>query len=193
MPLVEDPDEVLRCEPGPCSGCGADVSGAPVTGMARRQVTEVRPPPAPWVTEYQILSRECPRCGSTGRGAAPACAPARAQYGPGVLARAAELLCAHYLPVARATALMASLLGVAVSVGFMATVRRRAAVLLEHTFLPRVCQLLHQAGVLHADETPGRAAGGLRYVHVAATEFLTAFHTGGRAKTDIDAGGVLGN
>ena len=118
--------------------------------------------------------------------------PARAQYGPGVLARAAELLCAHYLPVARATALMASLLGGAVSVGFMATVRRRAAVLLEARFLPRVRQLLRQAGVLHADETPGRADGALRYVHVAATEFLTAMHTGGRAKTDIDAGGVLG-
>ena len=123
------------------------------------------------------LTRECRRCGSTGRGAAPACAPARAQYGPGVLARA--------------TALMLSLLGVAVSVGFMATVRRRAAVLLEHTFSPRVRALLRQA--LHADETSGRAAGGLRYIHVAATEFLTACHTGGRAKTDIDAGGVLGD
>ncbi len=193
LPLVEDPDEVVGCEPGPCSGCGADLSGGPVTGMARRQVTEVRPPPPPWVTEYQILTRECRRCGSTGRGAAPACAPARAQYGPGVLARAAELLCAQYLPVARATALMVSMLGVGVSVGFMATVRHRAAVLVEHTFLPRVRALLAQVGVLHADETPGRAAGGLRYVHVAATEFLTALHTGGRAKTDIDAGGVLGH
>jgi hypothetical protein len=33
------------------------------------------------------------------------------------------LLCAHYLPVNRATALMASLLGAKVSVGFMAGVR----------------------------------------------------------------------
>ena len=45
----------------------------------------------------------------------PAFAPARAQYGPGVLARAAELLCGHYLPVARATRLMASMLGATVS------------------------------------------------------------------------------
>jgi transposase len=36
-----------------------------------------------------------------------------------------------------------------------------------------------------------RAAGGLTYVHVASTEWLTALHTGGRTKTDIDAGGVL--
>jgi transposase len=124
-------------------------------------------------------------------GAAPACAPARASYGPAVLARAAELLCAHYLPVARASRLMASLLGVRVSTGFMAGVRHRAAALLEQAFLPRVRQLLRQVGVLHADEIPGRAAGHLEYVHVASREFLTAMHTGGRSKDDIDAGGVL--
>jgi transposase len=43
-------------------------------------------------------------------------------------------------------------------------------------------------GVLHVDETPGRAVGGLEYVHVAATPFLTAMHTGGRSAGDIDAG-----
>jgi transposase len=78
-----------------------------------------------------------------------------------------------------------------VSTGFMAGVRARAARLLEATFLPRVHQLLRSVGVLHADETPGRAAGGLTYVHVACTEFLTVMHTGGRSSEDIDAGQVL--
>ena len=45
--------------------------------------------------------------------------------------------------------------------------------------------------MLYADETPARAAGNLRYVHVACTEFLTAMHTGDRTKEAIDAGGVL--
>ena len=45
--------------------------------------------------------------------------------------------------------------------------------------------------MLHADETTGRAAGGLSYVHVACTEYLTLLHVGGRGKADIDAGGVL--
>jgi transposase len=191
MGLVDDPDETFRCDPECCANCGADLSGAAITGVTRRQVTDVRPPPPPWVTEYQIVTRTCPGCAARCTGAAPACAPARASYGPAVLARAAELLCAHYLPVARASRLMASLLGVRVSTGFMAGVRHRAAALLEQAFLPRVRQLLRQAGVLHADETPGRAAGHLEYVHVASTEFLTAMHTGGRSKDDIDAGGVL--
>jgi hypothetical protein len=46
-------------------------------------------------------------------------------------------------------------------------------------------------GVLHADETTGRAAAALSYVHVACTEYLTLMHVGGRSSDDIDAGGVL--
>ena len=191
MPLVDDPNETIINDPASCAGCGADLSGAPVTAIHRRQVTDVLPPPPPWVTEYRSYTRTCPCCATARTGAAPAAAPARAQYGPGVLARAAELLCGHYLPVARATALMASLLGVQVSTGFMASVRGRAARLLEAGFLPRVRELLHTAGVLHVDETPARTDGSLAYVHVAATEFLTAMHTGRRSAGDIDAGGVL--
>ena len=45
--------------------------------------------------------------------------------------------------------------------------------------------------MVHADETTGRAAGALAYVHVACTEYLTLRHVGGRSSDDIDAGGVL--
>ncbi len=191
MPLVNDPDEIIVSDPASCSDCGADLAGAPVSAMYRRQVTDVIAPPPPRITEYQILTRTCPCCAATQTGPAPTVAPARAQYGPGVLARAAELLCGHYLPVARATALMGSMLGISVSTGFMAGVRGRAARLVEASFLPRVRDLLRQAAVLHVDETPARADGGLEYVYVACTEFLTAMHTGGRSKADIDAGQVL--
>jgi transposase len=57
--------------------------------------------------------------------------------------------------------------------------------------MDRIRELLHAAGVLYADETPARAAGNLRYVHVACTEFLTAMHTGDRTSQAIDAGGIL--
>lgn len=191
MPLVEDPNETLYCDADRCGDCGSDLTGAPVAGVERRQVTDIAPPPAPYVTEYRIITRTCPCCGAQRSGTAPEPVPARAQYGPRVLATAAELTCAHYLPVGRATALLATLAGVGVSVGFVAGVRGRAARLLEQAFLPRVRELLRTVGVLHADETPARAHGRLEYVHIAATEWLTAMHTGGRAKTDIDNGAVL--
>jgi transposase len=191
MPLVDDPDEVITCDQRECGSCGADLSSAAVIEVRRRQVTDVDPPPPPRVTEYRLLMRTCPCCGARRPAPAPPGVAARAQYGPRVLSRAAELLCAHYLPVARATALMASLVGVEVSSGFMAGVRARAARLIEDSFLPHVRNLLRRVGVVHVDETPGRAAGGLRYIHIACTEHLTALHTGGRGKADIDAGGVL--
>ena len=54
-----------------------------------------------------------------------------------------------------------------------------------------VAGLLRQAEAVHADETPARAAGGMRYVHLACTPFLTHMHTGDRSADAVDAGGVL--
>jgi transposase len=58
-------------------------------------------------------------------------------------------------------------------------------------FRARVRELLKTAPAVHADETPARAAGGTRYVHLACTRYLTCMHTGDRSAVAIDAGGVL--
>ena len=68
-----------------------------------------------------------------------------AQYGPGVHAKAALAVCAHYLPVARAAGLVAALTGVKVSAGLMAGVRGKAARLLG-PFMDRFGELLQAAG-----------------------------------------------
>jgi transposase len=78
-----------------------------------------------------------------------------------------------------------------VSTGFLAGIRGRAARRLEKKFLGHMQTLLASAPLLHADETPGRAAGALAYVHVACTEYLTLMHVGDRSAHTIDAGGVL--
>jgi len=185
-----DPGETVVCGPAACGCCGADLSDAAVAGVQKRQVFEASPPPPPKVIEYQVQARECGNCGAVSIGLAPAHVTGRVQYGPGVHARAALAVCAHYLPAGRAAALIASLAGVKVSAGFVAGVRGKAAGRLG-PFMDRVRVLLRESGVLYADETPARTAGKLRYVHVACTEFLTAMHTGGRTSEDIDAGGIL--
>jgi transposase len=74
----------------------------------------------------------------------------------------------------------------------MAGIRGRAAALVEASgFTARVRELLKTAPAVHADETPARAAGGTRYVHLACTRYLTCLHTGDRSAGAIDAGGVL--
>jgi len=185
-----DPAGTVFCGPAACGCCGRDLAGEPVLGVQKRQVFEAAPPPPPAVTEYQVAAKQCPHCGEISAGLAPAGVTGRVQYGPLVHAKTALAVCANYLPVARAARLVAALTGVNVSAGFVAGVRGKAARLLA-PFMNRVRELLPAAPVLYADETPARAAGKLRYVHVACTEFLTAMHTGDRTKEAIDAGGVL--
>jgi transposase len=185
------PAETVFCGPAACGCCGHDLGGEPVLGTPqKRQVFEASPPPPPVVTEYQVLAKECPECREVSVGLAPAGVTGRAQYGPLVHAKTALAVCASYLPVARAARLVAALTGVSVSAGFAAGVRGRAAARLG-PFMDRVRELLPAAPVLYADETPARAAGKLRYVHVACTEFLTAMHTGDRTGEAIDSGGIL--
>jgi transposase len=184
------PDDTIGCAPAACGCCGADLAGAEVAGVQKRQVFEAAPPPPPTVIEYQVQAKQCPACGEISAGVAPAGVTGRAQYGPLVHASTALVVCAHHVPVARAARLVAAFTGVTVSAGFVAGVRGRAAARLG-PFMEWVRALLREAGVLYADETPARTAGKLHYVHVACTEFLTAMHTGGRTKDDIDAGQVL--
>jgi len=117
---------------------------------------------------------------------------ARASYGPEVSAQAANLVSGHHIPVYRATLVLCQLAGIAVSTGWMAGLRGRAAVLVESSgFLDRVRELLKAAPAVHADETPVRVAGGTRYLHLACTRYLSCLHDGGRSADDIDAGAVL--
>lgn len=187
---VASPDDTVVCAPAACGRCGAGLAGAAVTAVQKLQEFDITPPPPPRVTEYQVQARACGRCGTVTAGQPPPGVTGRAQYGPEVHARAADLASAHYIPVVRAAQLMGDLAGVRVSAGFMAGVRGKAAARLE-PFMGHVRGLLRQGGVIYADETPARAAGSLGYVHVACTEYLTAMHTGGRSAADIDAGGVL--
>ncbi len=53
LPLVEHPDEVVVVDPPVCPDCHTSLAGAPVTKTARRQVTDVAPPPPPRVTEFR--------------------------------------------------------------------------------------------------------------------------------------------
>jgi len=186
--------------PDRCERCDSSLDGAEECGRQRRQVVDVRAAPPPKVTEYQRISKMCPCCGTVTTPswddkavpvehreivAAPG-SPVR--IGPETLARAALLTCAHYLPVGRARGLLAALTAFDVSTGFLAGIRGRAARRLEKKFLAHMQTLLAGAPVLHADETPGRAAGSLRYVHVACTEYLTLMHVGDRSAATIDAG-----
>ncbi len=198
--LVDDPDEVKEIEPDRCQRCEGSLEGAAVSGRERRQVVDVRPAPPPEIIEYQRVSKVCAGCGAVStpgwdsgdeRAEVVAMPGSPVRIGPETVARAALLTCAHYLPIGRSRDLLEALCGIDVSTGFLAGIRARAARRVEKQFLPHLRRLLVSAPVLHVDETPGRAAGTLSYVHVACTEYLTLLHVGDRSAATIDDGGVL--
>jgi transposase len=192
MRLVADPDHRLWFPPRSCRVCGTDLADAPVTAQRRHQVTDIEPAPPPVVTEYVAQAKQCPWCEAVSEGELPAHVRARASFGPETHAQAANLTCANHIPVQRAAGLMSQMAGVAVSAGWVAGVRGKAAALVAGSgFTGRVKELLKDAPAVHADETPTRAAGGMRYVHLACTAYLTLMHTGDRSADAIDAGGVL--
>lgn len=192
MHLVDDPDEPIQGPPAACRGCGADLAASPVAAQRRHQVTDITPAPAAKVIQYVAQARQCAGCGTVTAGELPAHVRARASYGPETCAQAASPVSGHYIPIYRATLLLCQPAGIEVSTGWMAGIRGRAAALAEASgFMDRVRDLLTTAPAVHADETPARAAGGTRYVHLACTRYLTCLHTGDRSAEAIDAGRVL--
>ncbi len=192
MRLVDNPKYRYWHPPAECAGCGAGLEDAEVFAQRRHQVTDIKPPPEPEITEHVAQSKRCPCCGEVTEGPLPPGVRARASFGPEAHAQAANLTCGNYVPSGRAAVLMAEMAGIRVSLGWIAGVRAKAAALVESSgFMGLVAGLLRQAEAVHADETPARAAGGLRYVHLACTRWLTHMHTGDRSADAVDASGVL--
>jgi transposase len=192
MKLVDHPDKRFVYPPGACRQCGTGLAAEPVAAQRRHQVTDIEPAPVPTVTEHVAQAKQCPCCGTVTEGELPPHVRARASYGPETCAQAANLTCGHHIPIWRSTVLLCQLAGIAVSAGWMAGIRGRAAALIEASGFPgRVRELLRAAPAVHADETPARAGSGTRYVHLACTAYLTLMHTGDRSAGAIDAGGVL--
>ena len=190
--LVDDPDERIPIPAPAACTCGTSLAAEPVMAVRRRQVHDLTEIPAPVVTEYAADVKRCPGCRVESCGEFPAGVSAPAQYGPEITTRVADVVVGHHVPVHRATVLVMELLGMAVSTGFAAGLRSRAAALIrDGGFLEAVKRLLASAPVVHADETFARAGGGTAFVHVACTEHLTVMHTGDRSAATIDAGGVL--
>jgi transposase len=189
LALVADPHERERHEPGPCSGCGANLANAPEVGMERRQVFDL-PPMTVRVTEHQLIARRC-RCGATSCGAAPEGVSAPVQYGPRITAIVVYLYVGQFLSKKRTAAALAELFDTPVAEATVASMTRRAAAGLDE-ILTRVRDRIADAPVAGFDETGLRVAGKLHWVQCAHTgkyTLITCHPKRGRA--GIDDAGVL--
>ena len=189
LALVDDPNERQRHEPGPCTGCGSSLAGAPEVGVERRQVFDL-PPMTVRVVEHQLIARRC-ACGRTSCGTAPEGVTAPVQYGPRITAIILYLYVGQFLSKKRTAQALAELFGTPVSDATVARMSARAAAGLDG-FLTEVGDRIADAEVAGFDETGLRVASKLAWVHCARTgtyTLITCHPKRGRA--GINDAGVL--
>ncbi len=186
---VEDPDKLVVHAPTACPSCGADMAGAEVVDEEVRQVFDL-PKIRPYVTEHHMVRLRC-ACGCEVKAEAPAEATAPACYGYGIRAIAVYLAVHQHLPYDRMAQLFSDVLGVEVSVGALAHMVAEAGGMLG-LFCDTVRDLLCDAPAVNFDETGGRVAGSLHWVHVACSALYTLIECHKRRGTvAMDEMGVI--
>jgi transposase len=162
---VARPDRELRHEPGCFRRCGAGLTGRPVTGVERRQVSGL-PEVTVTVTGDQLIEREC-GCGHRAkprprRARRPRCSTARGSP------RSSCTCIGQFLSKERTAQALAEMFGIPLSSGTVAGITARAAGRLGG-FLERVRSTIAAAEVAGFDETGFRVDGRLHWVHCART------------------------
>jgi hypothetical protein len=164
--LVADPDRTLIHEPGPCTGCGTELSGTPATGVVRRQVVDL-PEIIATVTEHRVLARRCV-CGTATRADAPIGVNAPIRHGPRSTA-AALFHTGQFLSKARTAEAMARMFGLPISPSTVATMAARAA-----DDLAGFLDAVADAPVAGFDETGFRVDNRSQWAHCARTDLYTS-------------------
>jgi hypothetical protein len=150
-----DPDEIKDAEPpAECRRCGAGLGGAQAAGSRWAQVIDVEV--IRTVTEWALPGLECPCCAAVTFAEPPPGAHAGSVSYGAVLNAAAVVLTAYgNVPPERAAQVMAMLLGVPVSPGWVDKASARlAAQLGQAGFDEAMIAALAGQDALAADETP---------------------------------------
>ena len=192
LKMREDPDHLEQHPLDRCPHCQTDLSSAPPSGYARRQVFDV-PPVRIEVTEHQADIKACPHCQETVQAPFPSEVTQPVQYGSRLKAQASYLNTYHFIPHARTSELFGDFYGHAPAPALVKEANQAVKKGSELS-LNAIYEQLIQAEVEHFDESGFRVAGKTQWLHVASTENLTHYEVhpkrGQEAMHDI---GILPN
>lgn len=173
-----------------CPDCGASLAAEPVEQVDARQVYDL-PPIDLLVTEHQVEVKHCCQCGTSKSAAFPPEARNVVQYGPRLKGMMTYLMAGQLLPSKRTGDILQDLMGVSVSEGTLYTTREQCFERLEPV-MSAVEDQIRNAAVVHFDETGLRVKQRLWWLHVAATDGLTAYFVHPkRGREAMDAMGIL--
>ncbi len=170
LELVANPDHIIPHAPSVCS-CGHDLSLETKATVEKRQVFDL-PNPKLEVTEHEVQSCTCSKCGQLNVGAFPIEVPARVQYGSGVRTLTVLLYNGMNLPYGKIRQLFTDLFGYELNESTQINTQKRCFTKLEPIEL-QTRQALLTSLVNHYDETGLRVAGKLHWLHACSNERLT--------------------
>jgi transposase len=174
---VDNPDHTIDHLPAHCANCAEPLPQTPGNDYDSRQVFDLPQPKPLVVTEHRAHRCRCTACGSVTKGAFPAAVSAPVQYGDRITAIVVYLSAFQFVPLDRLAALMSDLFNVSLARATIETMSRRAGERLLD-FAEAVRQLILCAPVKHLDETGFRIVKTLKWLHIAATGWLTYYRIG---------------
>ncbi len=169
---VEAVDTVIPVKPQRCRRCQQPLRGEDAQPQ-RHQVWEI-PPIKPVVTEYQVHSLVCSRCGATTQAELPAGVPT-GEFGPRVQAVAAVCTGAYHVSKRAAQGLLSDLFGVELSLGTLSNLEQATTQALAGP-VAEARAWVEQQPVAQLDETGWREGGQRAWLWVAVTAWVTVFY-----------------
>jgi transposase len=170
---VAEPNHIVLHTPFSCENCNADLVGAEVVGLEKRQVFDL-PKPEIEVTEHQAEAKICSCCGHRTKAVFPENVIAPVQYGERIQALAAYFDNQHFIPADRLCQLFEDVFGISISPGTCANIDKKLFWQLA-TFEASLKAHLIAGKILHLDETGMRCSKKLHWIHVASSDTATFY------------------
>lgn len=181
-------DAIVPVKPRRCRRCGARLHGTDAAPR-RHQVTEL-PRVRPQVTEYQVHTLSCSRCGQRTPAAWPAGVPGGA-FGPRLEATVAVCTGVYHLSRRTTVGLMADLFATELSLGTVSACEQAVSAAVAGPVADAHVYVQQQA-VVHADETGWRQRRQRAWLWVVVSALVTVFVVHRRRSTDA-ARALLGD
>jgi transposase len=189
LKAVAKPDQVeLHCVKE-CRHCHTSLEGVAAQGHEKRQVFDV-PPVRLQVTEHRAEIKECPNCHQKTTGEFPEAVTQVVQYGPVLKAQLVYFNQYQLVPLERTAEIIAALYGQSVGEATIVEACAQTAQQVEPIYRATKEELQVTEDPVGLDETGGRIAKKLWWLHVSCTDWLTYLEAhekrGGKALDHID-------